>query len=190
MIQEKEKIIIGVAGEFLSGKSTAADFYISKYNAKLYKFSRIMDQVLTLLNLPTTRKNEQDIAVVIKDTYGGTVWAEALAINAQKNGHTFILFDGLRKEDEVLKLKEILPEFCLVYIEAPLELRYERAKTRNEKPGEDQLTFEEFKASQTHSADIDIPRLRAHADHVVVNDGTLDQFHLRLSQIVTGELMR
>lgn len=190
MTQQKDKIILGVAGEFLSGKSSAADFYISKYDAKLYKFSRIMDQVLTTLNLPINRKNEQDIAVIMKELYGGTVWANALAINAERTGHPFVLFDGLRKEDEVVALKAKLPHFCLIYIDAPIEVRYERAKTRLEKPGENLLTLEEFKLSQLHAADIDIPRLRDHADHIILNTGSIEDFHSQLAAIVSGELMR
>jgi dephospho-CoA kinase len=146
--------------------------------------------VLTMLNLPLTRKNEQDMGAFMKDLYGDGVWANALASNAMSNGHTFLLFDGLRKVEEVAVLKNVLPAFRLVYIDAPLELRYERSKTRTEKPDDGEHTFEEFKSAQLHAADIDIANLRNYADHVITNSGSLDEFHSQLSQVVNEELMR
>lgn len=190
MSQGQEKIIIGIAGELLAGKSTAAEFYIKTYDAKHYKFSRIIDQVLDMLDIPVNRKSEQDMGALMKELYGEGVWANALAMNALHNGHTFLLFDGLRKVEEVLVLKQELPRFHLVYIDAPLELRYQRSKLRDEKPGENTQNFEQFKASELHAADIDIKRLRDYADHVITNNGTLEEFHLQLSRIVNGELMR
>jgi dephospho-CoA kinase len=186
MSQQKDKIILGIAGELLSGKTTAAEFYIKNYSAKHYKFSGLIDQVLSTLHLPLTRKNEQDMGAMMKELYGDGVWAHALATNALLSDHAFVLFDGLRKIEEIKVLKQELPSFRLVYIDAPLELRFERSKNRTEKPDDGQRSFEEFKASQLHAADIDIASLRDHADHLISNTGSLDEFHAQLAAAMQG----
>jgi dephospho-CoA kinase len=182
----ENKIILGIAGELLAGKSTASDFYINHFNAQRLKFSQLLDEILTVLNLPLNRFNEQEMAVCLKSLFGDKVLAYALAQSAKKSSKEFILFDGIRQPEEAITLKKILPEFKFIYIQTSLEIRYQRMLKRFEKPEDSTQTFEEFKNSQTHKADIQISELKQLADYVVNNDSTLEDFKTQLTKIAVA----
>ncbi len=178
----KPKVFLGIAGELVSGKSTASEFFVNSYNAEYYRFSKVLDKVLDILDLEHTRKNQQDLAVILKDNYGGEVLMNALFLMAEKSDKNFFVLDGFRKPDEVAKLKT-QPNSYFLYIETPVEVRYQRMLARGEKVGETVQSFEEFKISQEHAADIDIRNLKSLADFQIQNDGTLEQYHQKLKEI-------
>ena len=188
--KKENKIILGIAGELLAGKSTASDFYIKNFNAELLKFSKLLDEILTVLDLPLNRFNEQEMAICLKSLFGDTVLSHALAELAKKSSSEFILFDGIRQPEEALILKKTLPEFQFIYIQTSLENRYKRMQTRFEKPEDSTQTFEDFKDSQMHKADIQISELKQLADYVVNNDSTLEDFESQLTRIITEEHIR
>jgi dephospho-CoA kinase len=182
-----KKIALGIAGELLCGKSTAADFFIKEYQAKYFKFSALLAEVLDVLDLPHTRINLQDAAALLKKEFSEEVLVDALAKRAARSDARFILFDGLRKPEEAAAIRAQIPNFKLLYIEAKLEIRFARQQLRDEKPGESVKTFEEFIESQKHSADISIPLLLKDADYVVYNDSDMESFLKQLRSIVEKE---
>jgi dephospho-CoA kinase len=182
-----KKIVFGITGELLSGKTTAADFFIKEFNAERFKFSGLLDEVLKILDLPLTRINEQDMGALLKKEFGEDVLVNTLAKRASLTDRQFILFDGLRKPEEVQAIKTQIPGFKLIYIQSQLETRYARLKDRREKPDEHTKTFEEFIESQKHSADASIPLLVKDADFVIHNDSTIESFLSQLRNIVEKE---
>jgi dephospho-CoA kinase len=185
--QINKKIALGIAGELLCGKSTAADFFIKEYQAKYFKFSALLAEVLDVLDLPHTRINLQDIAALLKKEFSEEVLVDALAKRANRSEAQFLLFDGLRKPEEVAAVRAQISNFKLIYIEAKLETRFARQQLRNEKPGESSKTLEELIESQKHSADASIPLLIKDADYVVHNDADMDSFLKQLQAIVEKE---
>jgi len=183
-----KKVVIGIAGELLSGKSTASDFFIKDYGAEYFKFSALLAEVLDVLNLSHTRINLQDIAALLKKEFSEEILVDALAKRASRSGKQFILFDGLRKPEEAAAIRAQIPNFKLVYIEAKLETRYARQQLRNEKPGESGKTLEEFIESHKHSADASITLLMKDADYVIHNDSEMQSFLNQLKAIVEKEL--
>jgi len=184
---KEHKLILGISGELLAGKSTASDFYIKNFNAKHFKFSRLLDDILNVLNLSLNRFNEQEMSVFLKTLFGDEILAYALAQSAKKSTREFILFDGIRQPIEAVTLKKILPEFQFIYIQTSLEIRYQRMLKRFEKPEDSTQTFEEFKDSQTHKADIQITELKQYADYVINNDSALEDFKTQLTKIATRD---
>lgn len=182
-----KKIAFGIAGELLSGKSSASDFLIKEYDAEYFRFSAFLAELLDVLDLPHTRINLQDIAALFKKEFSEEVLVDALAKRANRSDANFVLFDGLRKPEEASAIRAQISNFKLIYIEAKLETRFARQQLRNEKPGENTKTLEEFIESQKHSADASIPLLIKDADYVVHNDSDMQSFLNQLQAIVEKE---
>lgn len=182
--------MLGIAGELLSGKSTAAAFYIEKFGAKHLKFSRLLDEVLSLLNLPFSRQNEQDLGALLKNLFGQEVLTNALANIAKTSGHEIVLFDGIRRVEEAQALKRELPNFKLIYISAGPQIRYDRLLQRREKADEGRpMSLADFLATQEHAADKAITDTKQYADYVIYNDDSIESFEAQLTRVVAQEAM-
>jgi dephospho-CoA kinase len=186
-MDRSEKLYLGISGRILSGKSSAANFFVSKFKADHLRFSKVLDEILEILDLQKTRVNEQDLGALVKELFGEEVLSRALKVRGQNSQHSVVLFDGLRKKEEVLALKE-LPNFKFIFIKASPEIRYQRMLQRNEKVGESQQSFEDFLASESHAADKNISGLENLADFVIVNEGTADEFEAQLTKLLSLEI--
>lgn len=184
---DNKTLVIGIAGELLSGKSTAAKFFEEKFKAKTFRFSNIINEILDILDLEHTRENQQQLGVVLKEIYGEDVLAHAITERMKTLNDPFILIDGFRKKEEVSVLKQ-LKNFKFLFIKAPLEMRYKRLKERNEKVGESSTTLEEFVEQQKHGADKDIPELEQYADCVIENTGSVQDLEAKLTSFMTESL--
>ncbi len=179
--------VLGLAGEFLSGKSTAAAFYVQKFGAKKLRFSTVLDDILGILALPITRDNEQKLALCLREVFGEAVIAETLVKSVESSKRGVFIVDGLRKYEEITVLKR-LPNFKLIYIESSLQKRFARLQGRDEKQGEKILTLEQFAKSHEHESDKDVPKLKQYANFVIDNDGTQEALEQKLTQALTESL--
>lgn len=180
-------LVIGIAGEILSGKSTATKFFQDRFKAKTFRFSNFINEILDILDLPQTRDNQQLLGVTLKSLYGEDVLSHAIVERMKALNDELILIDGFRKKEEIDNLRQ-LSNFKLLFIKSPLEQRYARLKERNEKVGEGNATFEEFKVQQHHSADQDLPKLEQYADCVIENTSTVEALEAKLTSFLTESL--
>lgn len=176
------KTYLAITGELVSGKSTAGKFFAEQYNAEHLRFSKVLDNILGILDLPISRDNEQALGLILKRDFGPEVLTKALIMYAQKSDKDLIVFEGVRKPDE-LKLLKQLPNFHFLYIKTSVEVRYQRMTARHEKVTDTKQTFEEFKKSQEHATDESLRDLEALADFVIDNNGTLDEYKEQLKKI-------
>ncbi len=177
------KVVLGIAGEMLAGKSTAASFLVQRYGAKQLRFSGLLDQLLEVLNLEKSRENEGALGQALRATFGEDALAHALAHAAKDSTDKLVIVDGFRKEGEVQALKEI-PNFKLIFLKASLEQRFDRGQQRHEKADDLKLNLEEFKQAQGRPSDKDVPGLEKHADFIIENNGTLENFQQKLSEVI------
>ena len=173
-------VVIGLAGEYLSGKSSAAKFYENRFEAKNLRFSQILDTVLKLLDLPNSRENEQALSKTVKDLYGKDVLAKALLNSIEHHHANIFVFDGIRNVEELEALRKS-PHFRLIYIKSSLDNRFARMKDRGEKQGERDYTKQEFAALIEHDVDKGIPGLADYADFVITNDDGVKEFESQLT---------
>ncbi len=179
-----DKKYFGVAGQILSGKGTAAEFFVNTFDAEHLRFSKVLDDILNIMDLPISRINEQTLGVLVKELFGEDVLSKALISRAQKTEKKVVVFEGLRKKEELDSLKAELPGFKLIYLKAAPEIRYARMQKRNEKLGESTKTYEEFLESEKHDADKQITDLEAYADYIVMNETTKEDFDKALNKVV------
>ncbi|HYF05303.1 MAG TPA: hypothetical protein VEA59_03980 [Patescibacteria group bacterium] len=177
-------MIFGLVGEKLSGKDTAAQFIQSKTGAVLFRHAGALDEILTMFDLPLSRSNLITLGIKLREAFGAGVlagWVRKQVL-AQPPGTNIVITD-IRYPDELQNAKSLGAK--IVYITAPLETRYKRYLTRGEKPDDGQGSFEDFaKIEQTAPTESGIAQLGSRADITIINDGTLEELHHKLDDIL------
>ncbi len=183
-----KSVVIALVGEIGAGKETCKDilwdvlhergFYQSK---AVIRFSDILFATLQNWDIVTSRPNLQKLAQVMNKAYGKGTLTRAVLKRIEDDLNEIKVIDGVRWLTDA-KMVRSLPRSILVYITADQNTRYERAKTRNAKAGEGQMTLEEFQNLNQAKNEVDIPKIGATADFKIVNNGTLQEYR---AQVVT-----
>lgn len=177
------KIILGFVGPLSSGKEEAKKYLEKKYAAGTHRFSIMLRDILNRLYLPITRENMQDLSLDLRNRFGSDTLARVIAEDVKNDSHEVIVIDGVRRMDDIVKLKDV-PGFYLVAIDAKPEIRYERLIKRGENADDNQKTYEEFLADNNKEAEREIPVVMAQAKYQVNNDGDFANLYQQLDQII------
>lgn len=183
----KHKFIIGLVGEKLAGKGEIAAYLEKKYQAKKYRVSKILDEILSRLYLPNEREKEIALATGIRSQLGEDVFVQTLKRDIAKEENPLVIIDGIRLPKEVEVLKS-LPNFILVYVVASVVERYERAKMRKEKEGENELSFEQFKLVENGITEKHIMDIGKNAEITIFNDKDLSDLHRQIEDKIIGRI--
>ncbi len=178
-----DKKILVFTGLPASGKGTAAKYLVEKYQAKSFRFSTIMRDLLDRLYLPQSRENMSHISIVLRQNFSEDIFAKVMAEDASRVEASVVVVDGARRLADVEYLGK-LPGFRLVSIEAAMKIRYERLTKRGENPDDKNKTWEQFQEDHNLETELSIPALMAKADVVINNDGSLEDFYKQLDKLV------
>ncbi|MFA4818518.1 MAG: hypothetical protein WC621_01615 [Patescibacteria group bacterium] len=180
-------VILVLVGEKLSGKEMSARYLVKKYGFVSYRFSRILTDILQRLRLPVSRVNEVQLVGGLREHFGGGVLAKVIKAEIEQHGFRRVVIDGLRHPSEYEVLKK-LPGFKLVYLTAPLELRYQRAVARGEKVGESNFTLSQFKLEENLPTEIFIRALAKKAKVKLVNNGSLADLYQQIDKKIINRI--
>jgi len=175
-------MVVGFTGPKLSGKGTAAAYLAKKFGAKTYSMSGILTDIAARLHLENSRANLIAIATGLRSQFGKDVLAKTLYQDVLQAGDKLAIIDGIRMADEVA-IFSTLPNFQLFYVDAPVEVRFARAKNRGEKVGESTMTFETFLQEEQAKTEVEIHGLKTQAVHIF-NATDIDSFHAQLDQYI------
>ncbi len=172
-------MIIGLVGEKLAGKDTAANYMVQKYGAEHFRFTHILDAVLEELNLPISRKNEIDLGLGLRKIFGDHVLINALEKRIKQSWTKFVIVNGIRMDE-----MEVVKQWggTTIYITAPVEMRFDRYNKRHEKTDDAQMGFEEFKEQENGPTEVRIPELGKQAEFKIENVGTLNEFYAKIDE--------
>ena len=171
--------IIGLTGQPLAGKDTAADLFVSKGFAH-FSCGDILREEMHKQGVPVDRAHMGPFAAQAKKERGMGYLVELAADRV--TGNTVV--SGLRAALEAVILrKRFGNEFTLLAIDAPLEMRYERAQKRG-RPG-DHISLEEFKRIEEHeraapSGAQEVDKVIALADKTIDNSGSIEELNKKL----------
>lgn len=179
----ENKIIIGLVGTLASGKGAVKEYLINKYGAKGCKFSDIFRDVLNRLNIPITRDNLQKVSTSLRSDFGENLLSNTIIKDAEKLESKIVIVDGIRRFSDMDNLKK-LSNFVVLAVDADSNLRYERMKIRNENEGDRNKTYEDFLKDENAEADKQIPEVIKTADFIIENNGTLEDLHSRIDEVV------
>lgn len=183
------KIVIGLTGEMLSGKTTVVNFLVEHFNAKQLRMSMVLNQILEILDLELSRENQQALANMLRKLFGEEVLAQSLVSAVQTSKHDVLLIDGLRKVKEYEVFQNNIKNFILIYVKSSAQNRFARLKGREEKAGEQYKTLEEFQKSHDAEPEVDIPKLENYANFIINNDGTEQQLQDQVTAAFTQIVM-
>lgn len=179
-------MILVFVGEKLAGKEVAGRYLTKKYGFQSYRFSRLLVDILKILNLSVSRLNEVNLVGALRERFGGGVLAQAIKSQIQLKKQARVTIDGLRHPAEYEILKS-LPGFKLIYLTAPLEIRYRRAKSRGEKAGENKFSLSDFKREEKLPTELFIRRLGKKANVRLINDGQLSDLYKQIDEKIMGK---
>ena len=158
-------IYIGLSGTILAGKGVVREFLTKKYNAYSFSLSDMLREEADERGIETTRQVLTDIADELRLKKGNGVLAEMALekISKMKQHNDVVVIDSIRNPGEVEMLRTALKRhFFLIFVDAPIELRYQRSLERK-REGEGGNTFLEFEAK-------DREEIRGRSDRLIVDE--------------------
>lgn len=182
-------MIIGLTGKNGSGKGEAAHFLV---NAG-YQYFSLSDEVreeLERRGAAVTRDSLTATANELRGTFGAGVLAERTLAKLDPTAHAVV--DSIRNPFEVETLRR-REGFHLISVEANPKVRFERIRARNRE--KDPQTYEQFLEVEAREAQSDDPasqqlnRTGEMADAVVENNGSIDDLHDQIRQVVNALAM-
>ena len=174
--------VVAIVGMCGSGKSIASDKLVEMGYDKVYFGGVTMDK-LKEKGLEVTPENEKLMREKLREDLGMGAFAKILLPRIKElaeNNNVFL--DGLYSWDEYKILKEELEgNIIVISIVCDKNIRYSRLKKREIRP----LTKKE--AINRDIAEIEnvakAPPI-AYADYYILNNGTMEEYETRLSEIL------
>ncbi len=167
-------LIIGIVGEKSSGKSIVFEHLGKRRGYVAFRFSDLINELLIALGVDIRdRVNQMKMAESLRATFGGGVLVRSLMLRAATAKARVVVLEGIRKSAELKEFRKF-PHAKLIYITAPVELRWQRAKLRRSNVRlDDQFTLRRYiKVEQTLPSEVEIPAVGRHADVRIENTGT------------------
>ncbi len=182
------KNIIGIIGEKGSGKGTCVNlikkiFSNRGLSVECIKTSTLLAETLTLWNIPHTRNNLQYLAIIMNAQYGNTTLSDALQNRIEQSTADIVIYESIRWQSDLDMIRSF-ENNVILYVTAPVELRYKRTILRGEKVDEAKTSFEKFVSDEQVATETEIVRLSTHADYKIENTETEDNLEMRLSSIL------
>ncbi len=133
-------IVLGLTGENCAGKGTVAA-YLEKKGFYYYSLSDILREELAAEGAEITRESLIAKGNFLREKFGPAVLAEKMLLKLQDDRNYVV--DSFRNPHEAQAFKKTRPNFFLLYVTAPADVRFERMKTRGRES--DPKTLEAFK---------------------------------------------
>lgn len=173
--------IIAIVGMCGSGKSVACD-YLENLGYKKVYFGGVTMEKLKEIGLEITPDNEKMMREKLRQDLGMGAYAKVLLSKIKELSiNNNVVLDGLYSWDELVILNNEFKMTTIAVVEDK-KLRYERLEKRVVRP---------FSKSDAIKRDVsEIENIAkagpiAYADYYIFNNGTINDFHNRLAEILS-----
>lgn len=180
-------MILGITGSFGAGKGAVVEYLVAQRGFRHYSASGFITEEIELRGLPINRDSMTIVANDLRKAHGPSHVIDSLYTRAKVNGGNAVI-ESLRAVAEVRRIKE-LGGFVLGINAAP-ELRYERAFARGSE--KDHVTFEKWREQEQAESNPDDPAKQnifgalQESTVIVDNNGSLEELHEKIDQILSG----
>ncbi len=177
-------MIIGLTGKNGSGKTEVSE-YLKSRGFEYHSLSDEIREEIRRRGQEITREVLIQVGNELREKLGPGILAERILQSLERD-HNYVI-DSIRNpyEVEVLKRRK---DFILLAVEADQAIRFERSRKRGrENAPENFEQFVEEEARELESTNPTSQQLHAtrrKADLVVVNNGTLNDLHSRLDELL------
>lgn len=173
---------IGLTGTNASGKTSVVTYLIAK-GFQYFSLSDVIRDELTNRKLEHSRDNLRIVGNELRQTYGAAILAEKIC---QQISSQNVVIDSIRNISEIVMLRK-LEDFTLIAVDAPLEIRYNRAKSRGRLENAHNIIkfreLEEKEKSRDKSSQ-NIDQCMQQADYFIYNDGTVEDLYHKIDEII------
>lgn len=177
--------VIGTVGMPGSGKSEAAAV-AEEFGVPVVIMGDVIRQACRDRGLDPA-KHHGRIAQQLREERGpGAIAERSLPIIREHlEDSDVVLVDGIRSDVEVEQFREAFDDaFTLVEVHAPYDLRRERIEGRG-RPGD--VDGESLESREERELEFGMGEAIEAADVTVENTGSLEEFHGRVTELLTGE---
>jgi dCMP deaminase len=182
-------MIIGVSGPNGAGKGELVA-YLADRSFYVLSLSDVIRDELARRGLAESRERMIDVGRELRAAGGPGALAEGLLPKLSSDRNYAI--DSIRHPAEVEALRAHRPDFKLVWVDAPMDVRFERLRARGRSGDPETLEeLERLEARERGSADTSAQQLdavREMADFVVSNEGGLAELHAAIHRIFRESL--
>ena len=123
----KDKLLIGITGAFGSGKSTAADFFVSKGFKRITLSDFLEEELKRRGKTQVTRSLLQDIGNELREKFGSNILAKKALEYIEKENIQKTVIDGIRNIEEINEFRKA-ENYTQLGILADRKIRFERLK--------------------------------------------------------------
>ena len=177
-------MILGLTGQNAAGKGEVAEF-LKKCGYTYYSLSDAIRDEIRSQGKEVTRDRLIETGTYLRTTFGASVLADRIRHKVTPDLN--VVVDSIRNPSEVEALKQ-LPDFFLLNVTAPAELRFERIKSRaRENDPKTLADFKRVEAAEEESTDPNNQQLkatRALSDLQLENAGTMVELHEKLRNLL------
>ena len=178
-------MIVGVTGTNGAGKGALVEYLVENKGFTHYSGRALITEEIKRRGLPIDRSSMREVANDLRTTLGPAYIAETYYNRAIELGRDAII-ESIRavKEAEFLKKKGAY----LFAVDANRHVRYERIVKRGSST--DTVDFDTWVAQEerewgnTDVHDMNVPVVMQMADFAFHNDGTLEEFHSQIDEIL------
>ena len=177
-------MLIGLTSRNAAGKDEVARYLVEHYGFVYYSLSDILRGELERKGLPVTRENLIARGNELRREKGAGVLAETALAELENVKEAVVV--SIRNSGEVSALRT-RDDFILVAVDAPVQLRFKRARARAR--SDDAKTLEEFirdeRAELAGSEnEQQLERVFRMRDQLIVNDGTLKELYAKVEELL------
>ena len=182
-------MIIGITGTIGAGKGTIVDYLVKRRGFAHFSARALIVEEIEKRGLPVSRDSMVAVANDMRRKHSPSWVAEQLFARAQALEGPAII-ESLRTVGEVHKLQE-QENFLLLAVDADQKTRFARVQQRKDAQSDD-VTFVQFAAQEAREMkNVDPTKQNlagciALADHVLRNDGTIEDLHEQVEGVLRG----
>jgi len=182
-------MILGIAGPYASGKGEAVAF-LGARSFTVHSLSDVIRAELASRGLDETRERMIETGNALRAAEGPGMLAKRLLARLSPDRN--VVVDSIRHPAEVEVLRTASSRFRLIWIEADEGARLARIRSRGRAGDPESLAeLRRLEGLELGSADPSTQQLlavRALADEVIVNDGSLEELHGQLHRLLRSNL--
>jgi dephospho-CoA kinase len=193
--------VLFITGYHASGKSYMADILSQGYDLLHIETSSIVrgfkaqDDPEAPMPEWAREKESQYGQNFFDDLIVSTVRSKYAALTESGKTPQDIVITGNRSLGGILYATEQLQDLqedhkpnLIVVVESDIENLYERYRTRNRRPGDEEMTFEVFESLLKQEEDAGIREIFEHADYRIFNNDDANDFRNTTERFATDEL--
>jgi dephospho-CoA kinase len=182
---EVQPKVVGIVGLNGSGKDAFLKYLKERCGLEILSLGDVARELAHLEGVKFTRDKLHEISQKYVEKYGQDFFIKVLIEEISKKSMEKVGVTGIRTPTDITLLKQRYgADFFLVHVEVGNpELRFERLKQRGET--RDPHSYEKFLAQERSEKEMfQIEEAIAQADVTVRNDGTLEDFHREIDQLI------